>query len=253
MKNIINKLMLPALCWLLPGCSSEMTDYSGSDGLYFAVQYPWSSGYGDSTVWEYNARSVFSFSETIKTDTLIRLKVKLQGHPVGYDRYFYIRLDESTTAESGREFEIENRYVLPANSIVSYVDVVLYKTSLLEDTTRQIGICLAERGDFKRALDQWHPLGSQHGSAIDAYKHTIEFSDRILDPGNAWDIAYWGVYSERKIRLISEICNVSISEFTTMNKAKMLSVAGIFQLFLDENPQPDPLEPDGIMKMGSYV
>ncbi len=58
-------LFLPLLVW---NCDSEMMDYEGKDGVYFMMQTPPQSGYGEQERWEYVDTTLINFSSVMGND-----------------------------------------------------------------------------------------------------------------------------------------------------------------------------------------
>ena len=72
------------------GCEKEMMDYEGKDGVYFSVQEVPPSLYGDPEIWSHMDTTLIPFSLLLENDSTVRLKVRVMGDVVNYDRYFTV-------------------------------------------------------------------------------------------------------------------------------------------------------------------
>ena len=68
------------------GCEKEMMDYEGKDGVYFSVQEVPPSLYGDPEIWSHMDTTLIPFSLLLENDSTVRLKVRVMGDVVNYDR-----------------------------------------------------------------------------------------------------------------------------------------------------------------------
>lgn len=95
------------------GCEKEMMDYEGKDGIYFSVQEVPPSQYGNPEIWAHVDTTLIPFSLLLENDSTVRLKVRVMGKVVNYDRYFTLSVvDTSTTATEGEDYApLEKQYV----------------------------------------------------------------------------------------------------------------------------------------------
>ena len=98
------------------GCEKEMMDYEGKDGIYFSVQEVPPSQYGNPEIWAHVDTTLIPFSLLLENDSTVRLKVRVMGKVVNYDRYFTLSVvDTSTTATEGEDYApLEKQYVIPS-------------------------------------------------------------------------------------------------------------------------------------------
>ena len=75
------------------GCEKEMMDYEGKDGVYFSVQEAPPSLYGNPEIWAHMDTTLIPFSLLLENDSTVRLKVRVMGDVVNYDRYFTVSVD----------------------------------------------------------------------------------------------------------------------------------------------------------------
>lgn len=230
-------------------CETDMMDYEGKPGVYFKMQKPPSSGYGDPERYEYVDTTHIPFGMLTVKDTVQPICVRVMGNLVGYDRYFTIRVvDSLTTAKAGEDYEaFESMHVMKANvrdanvlchimwteKLMKYPDTVIYLTVRLE-----------ESDDFALPLKAWYPVGSVYGDenkAINPVIHVITISDRIIVPSR-WNVNYFGTFSSTKIKLLCQILGLEIDnfddiKFMTLDRQKAL--AHNFDKYLKEEKAAD--------------
>lgn len=106
------------------GCEKEMMDYEGKDGVYFSVQEAPPSLYGDPEIWSHMDTTLIPFSLLLENDSTVRLKVRVMGDVVNYDRYFTVSVvDSLTTALVNEDYApLEERYVITAGERDGFVE-----------------------------------------------------------------------------------------------------------------------------------
>ena len=83
-------IFLLSVVLLFLACEKEMMDYEGKDGVYFSVQEVPPSLYGNPEIWAHVDTTLIPFSLLLENDSTVRLKVRVVGQVVNYDRYFTV-------------------------------------------------------------------------------------------------------------------------------------------------------------------
>ena len=114
-RRYIAILIISLTTWLY-ACETEMMGYEGESGVYFMMQKPPASGYGDPEQYEYVDTTLIPFAMFTAKDTVLPIRVRITGEVADHDRYFTIRVvDTLTTAKEGEDYEpFENSQVVKA-------------------------------------------------------------------------------------------------------------------------------------------
>ena len=100
-RRYIAILIISLTTWLY-ACETEMMGYEGESGVYFMMQKPPASGYGDPEQYEYVDTTLIPFAMFTAKDTVLPIRVRITGEVADHDRYFTIRVvDTLTTAKEG--------------------------------------------------------------------------------------------------------------------------------------------------------
>ena len=112
-RRYIAILIISLTTWLY-ACETEMMGYEGESGVYFMMQKPPASGYGDPEQYEYVDTTLIPFAMFTAKDTVLPIRVRITGEVADHDRYFTIRVvDTLTTAKEGEDYEpFENSQVV---------------------------------------------------------------------------------------------------------------------------------------------
>ncbi|MEG0796581.1 MAG: DUF4843 domain-containing protein [Odoribacter sp.] len=263
MRNLIKYILgVSALC-SLGGCNTDLMNYEGNAGVYFAVQYPWISGAGDSTVWQMVPITDVSFFLLDVKDSTINIRVQLLGDPVAHDRYFSIAVvDTATTAVVGYDYDpLESNYKLAANTHYTDIKVTVHKQDDLSGKQRKFMLELKETPDFKLPVNMWYPWPGQYkwepsigaGSQdISAIRHTVYISDVVKTPAG-WLLGIFGSFSKTKFDKMCEVLNLTINDFSkeAMNSVRAKALAQRMDAYLKDHPI---LDEDGKpMGMGTMI
>ena len=213
-------LFLPLLVW---NCESEMMGYEGKDGVYFMMQVPPQSGYGDTELWEYVDTTRVNFSSMRGEDTILPIRVRVMGNVMDYNRRvsFKVVTNEST-AKAGEDYEtFDLSPVMPANERQVEVPCRIMKTEKLAKDTLTVALVLEleENADFALPLSWWQPFGNIYGSRKDSVsvtRHVILISNEVRKPG-WWPVYYWGNWSVKKFELMSELFSMTWDDFNQLN------------------------------------
>jgi len=194
-KNNLMKHLLIAilLCGAITGCkkATELT-YASPDNVYFDLRNS-KNDRVDSVIYS------FALYPELATDT-IWLPVLLSENRSSADRKYNVSvIDSATTAVAGLHYKkLDDTYVLPANSGLSWMPLILFSTDpALTSTTVQI----------KLRLEGTPELGALYPK-LDTMK--IIFSNRLEKP-IWWDpwIGELGQYSRVKHELFIRVSGIT--------------------------------------------
>lgn len=214
-------------------CSEDKLDiYDGQDSVYFNVAREGrkqdSHDLADTTR--------FSFVDRVIDDTLISLRVSVLGNVVPQERKFYAEIiPESTTGKEGVDFKMEKtEFVVPADSVFGYVQVLLFRTSVLLDTSYQIGFRLKSSEDFSLALEK-QVLNKENNKYVDLLNHYLVFSDH-LDKPLRWDSGnLLGVWTVKKHLLINKLLDMDSEKWAAITPGKMSAISAYMRSYLQEH------------------
>ncbi|MBQ8423307.1 MAG: DUF4843 domain-containing protein [Coprobacter sp.] len=188
MKVIYRFLVASCALFALVACQqNEVMDYALDARVYFNETT--GSGTLEKNIWTMNYS--FALQKSTLTQDTIKLKVKLMGNVVDYDRVFEAEvLADSTTAQSGTHYDLLPG-VLKAGTYESYLPVVLYRT---EDTQEQ-SVSLYLRLSVTNDLAPGNP---------DAINFSLHWADMLMRPAH-WPEYYFGEYSVNKYRFAIDV------------------------------------------------
>ena len=268
MKTIIKYIAIITALFCLNSCEQDLMDYEGEAGVYFAVQFPWQSGYGDSTKWELSPISDVSFFLQEKADSTIKVRVQITGNSIDRDRQFkVVVVDTGSTAIVNHDYDpIQEIHSIRANTHYTDIPIKVYKQKDLANTSRKIMLRLEETTDFRLPIGTWYPWPEQLkwtpsvGSAevnISAIEHYVVISDIVKEP-EGWFSGLLGKFTVKKFNLMCEMFGLTINDFSkeSMNNSRATAYGQRFDAWLQTQKQNgnEILEEDDTpMKMGDYL
>ena len=237
MKTILKLGILFSL--LLAACQTEMMDYSGKAGIYFAVQVRPTSGYGALDEWAYVDTTRVSFVKIIGEDTTINVRVRVLGYLEDYDRTF--RFDVLDTAGNaaipGVHYDaLETTGIIHANTEYTDIKVHLYRDESLQDTSYVIDLALRETADFSLPMKIWKSNDGYTSGTPNIIRHLIVVDDALYKPQN-WNDEYFGTYSQKKFQLMLDVGGYSFEQFedaNVMNSVARMALAQSMKNYLDD-------------------
>lgn len=266
------------ICCLLPfltglfACESEMMDYEGVDGIYFRMQSPPVSGYGDPERYAYIDSTFINFAMFTGKDSTLALKVRTMGDVVDYDRYFRIVVvDSLSTAKAGVDYEaFEPLQLVAAGKSDVAVDCRIIwteKLALDPDMMLYLTVRLIENEYFSLPMKAWYPLSflgvyGTSGVAVSPDTHVVCINDQVNQP-KTWWVNYFGTFSATKYKLMCEVCGLTLDDFasaTAMSLDRALAIGQRMDKYLKEMKAIDQTvyDTDALgnqieMKMGTLV
>lgn len=215
-------LLLPLLLWK---CDSEMIGYEGKDGVYFMMQMPPQSGYGEQESWEYIDTTRINFASVPGNDTVLPIRVRVMGNVTDYDRHVSLRVLHESTAKQGEDYEEFNlNPLLLAHERQVEVPCRLIKTEKLakEELTLSLVLELQANNDFVLPLPWWQPFGDIYGNPMDSVnvvRHVILLSNEIRIPA-FWPEEYWGKWSIKKFDIMCTLFSMTLDDFNELNRGE---------------------------------
>ena len=169
---------------------NEMMDYAFDGRIYFFETDTVNSVERIITKENYSFALVNS---TLMEDT-IKVRVKLLGSTVDYDRQFKaIAIADSSTATEGVHYKILDG-VMKAGEYISYLPVVLYRTADTKEKEVSVYLQISETPD----------LGAGNYELIN---YRISWADMLMKPKN-WPY-YFGSYSTNKYRFAIDVLGLT--------------------------------------------
>lgn len=246
MKNITFILILLLGCW---GCQEDqLKNYDGEKGVYFGKMGRFGVEYADTTT--------FSFTFVNVMDTILQIPVRAYGDIAGYDRMFRVKV-EGGTAKAGENFEVlQEEYVLPADSIASYIPIHIYREGAL-DTNFSIDLRLLPNQYFTQNLQ----YKKNSGDTLDVTRHVLVFSDGLIEPQN-WSMLNTP-FNKARFYFFSEMLDIIPSQWFSAPaqvRAKLTGglvfIENYLNTFIDDEDgyirmPKDPEGPKGYMVFGA--
>jgi hypothetical protein len=238
-----------ALLLALTGCKKETIEfYSGASVLYFdnAINY----GNQRNTQRVDTTLFTFSLADATLVDSTLNVRVNLMGKQADHDRSFNVKvIDSLTTAVAGLHYDaMQPSYTLPANTSVMYIPVRFHRTPDMASKQFLLQFQLQPNQEFDTTLTQ----PQTKDSLVSTATLTLFIDDQIARPTRWLDI-YLGTFSRKKILLICEQLNMTITDFTTIAVAEAVYMGKAMQRYLNQQADAGNIiyEDDGeVMKMG---
>jgi len=233
MKKYFCKI-IPAVLILFCACEYEtLPTYSGIDQIYFE--------FADV---EAGARSVgnsrtikFGYDDIMKSDSIVRIRVKVMGTVTDFIRPVSFELDESINYEDeandngdikivqiGRDIELlHNESFIPAGSITGVISVKLHNTDFLNDITFAAPLRLVENEHFKTDYTHTRSAYINEIYNFDVGTMFYLYFDNASEMPNLWaHPSYFqhftnafGPYSRKKFELMTQVLTGCTREYFT--------------------------------------
>ncbi|KAA6347658.1 hypothetical protein EZS27_004875 [termite gut metagenome] len=207
-----NIALFISLLILLASCDHDsLPTYKDVDRIYF--QYagnPITAGTSDQV------KINLGYDNPIKSDSIVRVKVKLMGHLSDVDRPFKCGvISQESSAVQGEDVEILFS-VIPAGKEVGDLLIKVKNSTKIETTTLLARIRLLPNEYFHVDYTQTYPVSStKNGLEYNIYFDCkTDMPSLWADPsGGARLTQYFGKYSNVKFDLICEVCGVTREYF----------------------------------------
>ncbi len=191
-------------------CKEEdLITYEGDRNLYFnmALVATGMSEQTDSTTLP------FAYAKGI-IDSVYMLEVAATGAPSSVDRPFKVSVLSSSTAIEGKHYDpLPEYFIMPAKAVSTHIPIVFHKTEDMANSIFLLNLQLEPYGGFKTNMKQgW----TRYNHIVSYTMHTIAVTDVITEP-KYWMPDYLGAFSRKKILMLCEYVDVSLSDFVDQN------------------------------------
>ncbi|SEN99775.1 protein of unknown function [bacterium A37T11] len=193
-------------------CRKEATQfYSGDQGVFFK------NG-------ENHAEVDFGAIREFVNDTIVWVPIYLFGNNLNQPSSYLLQTDESSTAVAGRDYILPASYIFKPNLAQDSVSIHMLRSPAIHDDTLTIVLHLIPNTNFPGI---WQDGEDQEYATI----FKITTSDHIDKPDD-WDhIAdYYGIYSDKKLRLIISLENQEYTVENILNILKFQADAKSYKL-----------------------
>lgn len=246
-------------------CKKEpLLKYIASDNIYFDYIAGADSAFNDPGLYIDSLDVTFSFSAESVQDTLVGIPIAVTGSPKDYDRAFSLTVDPASTAIPTENYELPASFRVPAGKLKDSIFIRFKRTPSLKTTPVLLALRLNENDQFMTQL-KFKDKRPQDPTTIERdtiwlTTFTITVAD-MLAAGPYWTDyrAYFGTFSEKKVRLINQLTGMPLSLWsvpvtTAKQRGDLTYYAGFTARYLrDQEFAGNPIfESDGVtpMKMG---
>lgn len=256
MKKITIYIFLPLLTIsLLMGCvEDDLTTYDRKDSVYFLSSL-------DKEVFGSVTDSLFygfGLTKADFTDSIIHIKVAVQGNVKAFDRSVNLQVGGRTTAQENVDFEILETPMIKSGEFLADIPVKLLKSEAVVADTVFLELELLPNEDFDTNMKkQVSNTGEVEHSHVNL---GIYFSGAVTEP-QGWFVPYLGTFSLKKLQLMADVLEIDPYTFTlplgSMYSLSELKYFGVYmQRYLDLQKAEGNtvLEEDGTeMEMGHLI
>lgn len=200
----------------------------------------------------------FVFETNSVNEMVVKIPVRVQGRFSETERMYQVELGAASSAEEGVDISpVSGTHTFKANQEVDTLQLSIYRHEVLKSETKYAEINLLPSSDFSTELEE-NIINESTGEGISCLTFRLYFND-ILGVQKNWSVGYLGTYSEKKLRLISEVMDLPLNYFSgdiSPSVKQVRYIAKTMQIYLDEqaaNGTP-VLEEDGTpMKMADNL
>gem|GEM_PF-1225386 len=253
LKNIL-KFILPVVAFIMTSCSKEeIKFYDGTPNVYFywsvEREFSWAD-LKDST------EITFAYYSARVTDTVYNIPINVAAAPTDYDRVINFEVLPGSNAVKGKHYDWNaDQLILEAGKNQAILPITFHRTEDMATDTIIMDIALKDSKDFKVNMSSVI-LDEVTGKKRNLTTWRIYVSDIVTKPGTWLDFLF-GKFSLKKYKLISEVLNISYSDFASVRDIPtVMGYATIVQRYLNLQRQNGNIiyDEDGTeMTMGSYV
>lgn len=213
MKKIIYQIavILFVTLWFTACTEEQFTTFNGEkSGIYMAnVQSTNISG----AVLSYIDSITFSFASSKSDVTQLKrqISVRVMGNPVNYDRPFVFKVDETkSTAKRGINFDFNDEdCVIPANTVLKNIPVIIYRTPDLASLTLRVEFKLEPNEHFTTELERYKNTVAWNatGTTMCGTRFKISFNEFYSEP-SWWGMmggemfGSWSISKEKRVNAI---------------------------------------------------
>jgi hypothetical protein len=199
--KLLYTALLPVLL-VMSACNKDISKYADEPRVYFYERITGTF----STKAEVKSFSFVLLPATVTQDTIL-VAAKIMGLTTKAERSFRAVADTGSAATVDTDYKILDG-VIPADSLLGYLPVVVYRKPELKTITKKLNLKIVDGGDFKTG-------------AVSEIRIQLLWNDNLIKPAN-WDtrpglVTYFGVYSTVKYRFIIDVLGMSEFPIATSN------------------------------------
>ncbi|MDF2192828.1 DUF4843 domain-containing protein [Paraflavitalea sp. CAU 1676] len=245
-------LFISILAGVLAGCEKDIKTFDGKPDVYF--QYASQPRQSFNTILVDSTIVSFAYASAAYKDSVLVVPIKVSGLVMDYDRPYLIKANDSSTAKAGVHYEIINSdFTIGAGKISDTVYLKLKRIPEMLTQSFNIYLELHPNENFGVGLEKKLASANKYVSTI---RHRVMVDD-ILKKPMYWIDGYLGVFSRKKLYLMSEQLDIPIDKLnTTVSVAEVNYYGKFMQRYLNEQKTLGNIikEDDGTdMIMGSAV
>lgn len=231
MKKIQPILLFLPLFFLVTACEKNIKVYDGENNIYFL--------HAVSSVF-LGAASADSLDLTFaytpgKTDSVLKVPVRITGSPSDKDRAFKVAISPSSTAVAGKHYEpLPANLRMRAGRVTDTIFVRFIRTpDMLADTLSLI-LELQPNENFATHMTD-KVVNTLTGQKQSFTKFTINVTD-VLSRPKLWLDTYLGTFSRKKILLMNEVTGMPLDALnnTTTTVAQVIYWGKFTQRYLND-------------------
>ena len=221
-KSVIYVSIILLLSIVVTACEEISTEtFSGKDSIYFT----WAEDGPGNKLPTDSVGVSFIFEPISVTDTIFKVPVSVQGHVSSKDRVINVSVSNST-AVKGQHFDLPNEILLRANRATDSIPVTFYKTSEMDTQTFIVMLKLEPNQDFDtemRSTIEDQITGEERSfSTMSVSVNNIPVRPRY------WSIYSLGVFTIKKLRLMSELLDIPLDHYTRPRTSAELKYHSVF-------------------------
>lgn len=215
-------------------------DYEGKESIYFDARF-YSTNVKENQ-WPHRLFTPVEFGNTMDDEIKVSIPVRITGPIKDYDRAFSVEVvTDSTTATSEEYTGLQNEYVIKAGEYSTNVEFVAHRTTRIDGDTVQLQLRLIPNSHFDVCFPNYDEENGyfisnpnmlvhkipQFDVNFNAGIHNIFIYDVMMQPSGwygTWEGGgTFGGFSAKKIRLMMEVCGLTLEDFATKGAGGMPS------------------------------
>lgn len=205
-KIIILSIVFLSLLGVTSCDKDEIETYSSTDNIYFsAAVFPVIVQDGsfktiDSTGFSFGYDNASIVSRTIK------IPIRVQGRTSASDRMVRISVDPLSTAVVGTDFELPPTFMIRAGQVIDTLSVKVLRTGAIKAKALTMVLNLEENEFFTTKMKS-KVINTLTKKTLSFTRFKVSFDD-ILGQPIGWSISNYGVFTTKKLFLMSEQMNL---------------------------------------------
>lgn len=202
------------LGFVLAACSNDTIDtYQGNDNVY----YTWSvEGLYVNRLYVYpdSLGFTFAYKEAAVTDSIFKLPVTVQGQVLDRDRTLKVSVNPQSTAKEGVHFDLPESIKFGANLTTDSIPITFHRTPEMKSETFTLVLDLEENEDFR--IEMKDKLEDEFTGEMRSYTSFKLSVNDILKQPTFWHEGFLGVFTKKKLFLISELLGIPTDHYNNI-------------------------------------